>query len=150
MKQTEKWFLVGDLHGTARLMEYFYRKVKHKIDFDSTKVNMILLGDVCCNYFLNKSDRDKKYKEKLSALPFNYICLRGNHEARVTDAVALNPDRWKKKMEFGGITYVEKKFPSIHYLEDVPALYNFGGYKTLSLPGAYSIDKWYRINNKLD
>ena len=41
---------------------------------------------------------------------------------------------------------MEKKFPQIEYLSDGPAVYEFDGYKTFSLPGAYSVDKWYRLN----
>jgi 3-oxoacid CoA-transferase subunit A len=34
----------------------------------------------------------------------------------------------------------------IEYLSDAPAVYEFAGYKTLSIPGAYSVDKWYRLS----
>lgn len=47
--------------------------------------------------------------------------------------------------KYGGCVYIEKDYPDIHYLEDTPALYYFGGYKTLSIPGAYSIDKELRL-----
>ena len=51
-------------------------------------------------------------------------------------------------MEFGYKAdkdiFDEKEFPHIEYLADGPAVYNFKSYKTLSLPGAYSVDKYYR------
>lgn len=80
-------------------------------------------------------------------LPFTYICLRGNHESRVTEVIKKFPDRWTQVEKYGGIIYVEKEFPNIEYLEDGPGIYEFAGYKTLSVPGAYSVDKWYRLIN---
>lgn len=47
--------------------------------------------------------------------------------------------------KYGGEIYVKKEYPQLEYLSDIPAVYEFCGYKTLSLPGAYSIDKWYRL-----
>lgn len=82
---------------------------------------------------------------ELSQLPFTYICLRGNHEARVAMVMERNPNRWESVQKYGGEVYVEKEFPMIEYLSDAPAIYDFSGYRTLSFPGAYSIDKWYRL-----
>ena len=31
------------------------------------------------------------------------------------------------------------------YAMDYPSLYNFNGYSALVIPGAYSVDKWYRL-----
>ena len=49
--------------------------------------------------------------------------------------------------KYGGQVYREKEFPQIEYLSDEPAVYEFCGYKTFSIPGAYSVDKWYRLRN---
>ena len=49
--------------------------------------------------------------------------------------------------KYEGVVYIEKEFPNIEYLADIPALYRFSGYKTLSIPGAYSVDKWIRLHN---
>lgn len=45
------------------------------------------------------------------------------------------------------MVYVENDFPNIEYLVDGSAIYEFADYKTLSLPGAYSVDKWLRLAN---
>lgn len=49
--------------------------------------------------------------------------------------------------KYEGIIYIEKEFPNIEYLADIPAIYRFAGYKTLSVSGAYSVDKWGRLRN---
>ena len=104
---------------------------------------MILLGDVGANFALT-GQRDHKFKSELSKLPFTFICLRGNHEARVKTVMDKNPDGWETISKYDGSIFVEKEFPHIEYLADGPAVYNFKSYKTLSLPGAYSVDKYYR------
>lgn len=140
------WFLLGDIHGQAAPIEYFYKFNNERLNLDTFQNNLILLGDVGCNFsIIGKGD--EYCKQSLSRFPFTYICLRGNHEARVTDVVKLFPDKWEQREKYGGIIYVEKEYPRIEYLEDIPAVYEFGEYKTLSIPGAYSIDKQLRIQN---
>ena len=46
--------------------------------------------------------------------------------------------------EINGEVYMEKRFPNIRYLRD-GGIYSINGYKTLVIGGAYSVDKWYRL-----
>lgn len=140
----ENWFMIGDIHGEVTPIEIFYNEAKEKLQLDTSKNHLILLGDVGCNYSIT-GDRDVKFKSALSRMPFIYICLRGNHEARVSSVVEQFPEKWEKLSKYGGTVYVEKEFPNIEYLEDTPAFYEFAGYKTFSVPGAYSVDKEYRL-----
>lgn len=140
------WFLLGDIHGSALPIENFYRKNKERLHLDEAESRIILLGDVACNYAIT-GKRDERFKRELSKFPFTYICLRGNHEARATEMMKQFPEKWKKIEKYGGSIYVETKYPKIEYLSDGPALYEFAGYKTLSIPGAYSVDKWIRLRN---
>lgn len=146
MKQT--WFLIGDIHGEAEPIADFYKKIKKKLSVRAENNHIILLGDFGANYALH-GWRDHKFKKQLSKYPFTYIALRGNHEARVQNVMDMFPEKWEKVSKYGGQIYREKEFPRIEYLEDVPAKYEFCGYKTLAIPGAYSVDKWYRIINKM-
>ena len=68
---------------------------------------------------------------------------------RLKNVMEMFPEKWEKIPKYGGEIYREKEFPRIEYLDDVPAKYEFSGYKTLAIPGAYSVDKWYRIINKM-
>lgn len=144
MKQN--WFLLGDIHGEAAAIEYFYNHHRERLKLDDCQTNIILLGDVGLNYSITGL-ADFYYKTSLSKLPFTYICLRGNHESRVSEVIKRNPSRWNPIEKYGGLVYVENGFPNIEYLVDGPAIYEFAGYKTLSLPGAYSVDKWLRLAN---
>lgn len=141
----ENWFLLGDIHGSANPILDFYNKNKERLSLDESNNYILLLGDVACNFAL-KGRRDYKFKTELAKLPFIYICLRGNHEARVMKVIDSNPEGWNIVFKYGGKIYVEKEFPTIEYLSDSPAEYEFAGYKTLVFPGAYSVDKWYRIS----
>lgn len=142
----ENWFLLGDIHGEAGPIEYFYRQNRDRLKLDECINYMILLGDVGCNYAIT-GKRDSNFKKSLSRFPFTFILLRGNHEARVSYVMEKYPDRWSKIDKYEGTIYVEKEFPNIEYLVDIPAVYRFAGYKTLSIPGAYSVDKWIRLHN---
>lgn len=82
----EQWFLLGDIHGSAQPVHYFYQKNKERLSLDSSENYMILLGDVGANFALT-GQRDHKFKSELSKLPFTFICLRGNHEARVKTVI---------------------------------------------------------------
>lgn len=140
-------FAIGDLHGSINPIKAFYSRNKDKFDFTPETDLIICLGDVGANFFLNK--RDKKFKKQLSELPFTYFCIRGNHEARASDVQSTAPEQWYTE-PFGkndSTVLVEKQFPHIKYAADIPAIYNINGYKTLTLPGAYSVDKYYRLQN---
>lgn len=140
------WFLLGDIHGDIRPIEYFYYHNRDRLNLDECMNYMILLGDVGCNYAITGT-RDSNFKKRLSRFPFTFILLRGNHEARVSDVMEKYPDRWGKLDKYEGTVYIEKEFPNIEYLVDIPSIYRFAGYKTLSIPGAYSVDKWIRLRN---
>ena len=140
-------FAIGDLHGSIHPIENFYSRNKNKFNFSPKTDLIICLGDVGTNFFLFK--RDKKFKKQLSELPFTYFCIRGNHEARASDVQSTEPEQWYTE-PFGkndSTVLVEKQFPHIKYAADIPAIYNINGYKTLTLPGAYSVDKYYRLQN---
>ena len=126
----DRWFLLGDLHGEAAPIDLFYWDNRDRLNLDDGNNHIILLGDVGANFGL-KGLRDQRFKKALSQYPFTYICLRGNHEARVQNVINGNPRGWKQEHKYGGTIYVEKKYPKIEYLSDVPAVYEFAGYKTL-------------------
>ena len=104
---------------------------------------VIILGDAGLNFHKNKKD----WKVKEFAASFGYIlyCLRGNHEDRAsnTEGVTMRYDDF-----VDGYVWVEKDFPNIRYFSDEVAEYEILGKKILCIPGAYSVDKWYRLRNK--
>lgn len=44
------WFLLGDIHGQAAPIEYFYKFNNERLNLDTFQNNLILLGDVGCNF----------------------------------------------------------------------------------------------------
>ena len=135
---------MSDIHGSHLPIENFWRRNKDNINFSKETDCIILLGDVGANYYLN--GRDKKFKQKLEKYPFTYFCIRGNHEARPSLCAAENPDQWSLEPFFEGSIRIENNYPDIKYAMDIPYIYNIDGYKTLVIPGAYSVDKYYRLS----
>ena len=139
----DRIWAMGDLHGSYLPIHNFYNRNKDEINFSAETDLIILLGDVGANYF--QDYRDKNFKKKLSRYPFTYFCIRGNHEMRASACANQNRDNWEEKSIFNNIALVENKYPNILYALDEVAIYNIEGYKTLIIPGAYSVDKDYRI-----
>lgn len=137
-------YLIGDIHGRIKSLLTF----KNILKFDSTDT-IICLGDVGANFFLNK--RDAQFKEKLNNLGCQLFMIRGNHEQRpsiLANQASIN-DNWAVTQLFEGSVWVEDKYPNIYYAMDYPNVYNINGYSTLIIPGAYSVDKYYRLANHL-
>ena len=143
-----KIFVMGDIHGSNRAIKHFMKRAKEKENFDGSDV-MILLGDAGLNYNLDIFDSIRK--RVLGNYPFTYFVIRGNHEERPSECMKKFPDKWTTEEFFGNTVYVEKEFPYIKYALDEPAIYHIPSlkyhfcYKTLVMPGAYSVDKDYRL-----
>lgn len=167
----QRIWAMGDIHGSYLPIENFWHRNKDNINFSKETDCIILLGDVGANFFFSK--RDKDFKEKLESFPFTYFCIRGNHEARPSVCASKDPEHWCKEELFEGSVWVEDNYPDIKYAMDYPYIYNipykidsiwhtppkeekngrkviaelnFYNYKTLVVPGAYSVDKYYRIS----
>lgn len=134
-------WVIGDLHGSTSPVEHFYQKNKELLDGEQNI--LICLGDVGTNYYLN--GRDKSMKKKLSKLPFTYFMIRGNHEERAEIVMRNNPQDWHEEIFFNNKVLVENDFPNIKYALDCATVYNVEGLRTLVIPGAYSVDKYYRL-----
>ena len=142
-------YIMGDIHGSVHPIKEFIRRNKDR-QFNNTDV-LILLGDSGLNYHLD--ERDYFFKKALCKLPFTYFVVRGNHEERPSICMQNNPDKWECSEFFGGSVFQEKEFPQIKYANDMPESYFIPKgdgtyYSTLVFPGAYSVDKFYRLMNK--
>lgn len=136
-----QYYVLGDVHGSAKRIRDF---VKHKPILQYTDNVLILLGDVGANFFFNY--RDEKFKKELGKYPFTYFCIRGNHEERPSNL--FNVDTWHMENFEQGVVYVENEYPYIKYALDHPSIYALNDkWLTIVYPGAYSVDKYYRIQN---
>lgn len=136
-------FVTGDIHGSFKPIREFYERQSELLK-DKDNV-LICLGDFGGNFFFDY--RDEKFKAKLGKYPFTYFVIRGNHEERPSICTQKNPDKWHTEIYFDETVYVENDYPYIKYALDIPAIYTINQYKTLIIPGAYSVDKYYRLQN---
>lgn len=137
----EKIYLIGDVHGSAKP----FKKLSHITNHEPATV--ICLGDFGANYFLDI--KDTKFKKKLGYYNLTYFAIRGNHEERPSLCAKRHPADWHTEIFWGNTVYVENDFPYIKYALDCPAKYQIpapdGVLDTLVLPGAYSVDKYWRL-----
>lgn len=131
--------ITGDCH--SRVAERLAKIKDTMPQYKPEETMVIILGDVSLNYYLNKTDQ--KHKKEVSTYGYTLYCVRGNHEARPGEALGMK----LVNDEFvGGPVWIEEEFPNIRYFTDW-GIYNINGLKTLIVGGAYSVDKFYRIQN---
>lgn len=149
----EKILIMADLHGSWKPVRDLYKRNSDILNNQNSI--LILLGDTGLNFFFNH--RDEEFKKKLSKFPFTYFVVRGNHEERPSICAEKNPDKWHQEPMWGGNVWVENDYPYIKYAMDYVTMY-FIPYKneknerctpfiakTLVIPGAYSVDKYKRL-----
>lgn len=134
------YVLIGDAH---RQVHTQLKRVQNAYpEYKPEETAVIMLGDVGFNVYQNKSDW--KVKHKASKFGYTIYCLRGNHEDRADNNFNIH---WNWDEDVGGVIGIEPEFTNIHYLNDKVDTYHFGKYKCLTIPGAYSVDKNFRLQN---
>lgn len=142
-----KIYILSDPHGSYTP----FKNLRETIGDEPATV--IVTGDFGANYWLNK--KDKKLKEKLGEFNFTYFIVRGNHEERPSICMQNHPNFWRIETFWNNQVYVEHDYPYIKYALDIPTKYEIPTaqgllIQTLVLPGAYSADKFYRIENNMN
>lgn len=135
-----KIYMMGDVHGSHKPIRDFYNYLIKKPQEGDV---LIMLGDFGGNFYLD--GRDDTFKKKLARFGFTYFVIRGNHEQRPSILYNTNPNKWHIETFFGSSVYVENEYPYIKYAADTSFQYNIQEHSTLVLPGAYSVDKYYRL-----
>lgn len=128
------WFITGDIHGS--ISRLWHIKQNNLIPKDS---NLIVLGDFGANFYLN--DKDNHFKNVCEKLNITFYAVRGNHEQRpeLINGMELVYDELVK-----GDVYFQPKWPHIKYFKNW-GIYQINNYKIAIIGGAYSIDKYYRL-----
>lgn len=128
------FYITGDTHGQFKQVARFSQD--HNLTADDT---MIILGDAGINYFGN--ERDRQPRKQLAKLPITVFCIHGNHEMRPSSLDIYREITWR-----GGIVYVEDAYPNILFAKD-GEIFDCDGTKAIVIGGAYSVDKFYRLEN---
>ena len=136
-------YIIGDIHGDKTPIRNFYNNHIKDTPREHEENWLICLGDFGTLYYFDY--RDRNLKRDLCKYPFKYFVIRGNHEERASNRAFLEPDLWEEVECFDNTCLRQPAFPNIYYAKDEGGIYNIAGRKTLVIPGAYSVDKWYRI-----
>ena len=129
--------ITGDTHG--RVSQRILNIARNYPDLVPEETAIIILGDAGINFYLNKTDKKNKYQ--INNYGYKIYCVRGNHEERPQN---IDTMKFDYDQEVGNWIYWEEDYPNIKYLAD-GAIYNFKGYRCLAIGGAYSVDKWWRL-----
>lgn len=125
-------YITGDMHGNISQMRQIMKKINCKL-----KNTLIVLGDFGANYYFDK--KDNIFKDAISEYDINIFVIRGNH-----DGNPINIDNIEKKEKYGNIGYIQPEYPNIFYAIN-GYIYNIENNSFLVLGGAYSVDKYYRL-----
>ena len=130
--------ITGDVHGDAHEIRNRITQIKNpsKDDF------IIIAGDAGFeyeNYVMGAAKREAR------KFPGTWIVLRGNHDSRYWKHE--NDKGWEIIQHQGCDYLYQSKYPNIWYLPDEGCIYRLEDYNILFIPGAYSVDKWYRLRN---
>lgn len=127
-------FITGDTHRD-------FHKVIALCNQQNTSTDdiLIILGDAGINCY--GSEKDAYLKMELSKLPITLFCIHGNHEQRPETIPSYIQKKWN-----GGTVFVEPQFPNLLFAKD-GEIFDFDGRRFITIGGAYSVDKYYRIEN---
>lgn len=126
-------YITGDKHGRLKPVKQFARN--NNLTEEDT---IVILGDAGFNYF--NDERDKWTKNTVARIPSTIFCIHGNHEMRPQSL----PSLYRERQWHGGTVFAEDAYPNILFAKD-GEVYDFDGLKALVIGGAYSVDKWYRL-----
>lgn len=129
-------YYTGDIHGSAKGIVAF---AQH---YELTESDIIvILGDVGANYYGNR--RDQYCKDALARIKPTVFCIHGNHERRPDTLAGYKQKEWN-----GGLVWYEDEYPNLLFASDGD-IFTMEGTRHLVIGGAYSVDKYYRLENDL-
>ena len=129
--------LVSDCHGAQRVYGRI-NKIFKNTSYNPKETAIIILGDSGLNFFLNGIEAN--WKAAMATKECYIYCVRGNHEERPENLKFENIYDENVK----GNVYIDSVNSKIRYFQD-GGEYNINNHSILTIGGAYSIDKNYRL-----
>ena len=130
-------FVTGDKHGDYEQLSKQLQQLK-----TTQEDVVIILGDHGTLYYGPRDDRRKK--KLVSNIPATFIMIRGNHDRRASNEEYGHQLTEVQGPYFEGTFYVDPAFPSILYTKEW-GWYRFGSKPVFVINGAYSVDKYRRL-----
>ena len=137
-------YITGDIHGDFnRFLEL--EKFCHEHNLGKNDW-IICLGDVGLNYYGKDDPREWSIKTIAADVPVNLFCIHGNHERRPS-----RKDGYKTKKISGDIcgkVWYDPQYPNQYFAIDGEVYQILAGVEMLNClvcGGAYSVDKYYRL-----
>lgn len=132
-----RYWATADWHGW---LGNITDKCLANLDSDCFDDTYICLGDAGIHYGNYSQGQIKKWLKRFGG---TWVILRGNHDKRYEKYG--KEQGWEEQEWNGGSVWVQRKYKNIYYLPDAGGLYTINGRKVLMVPGAYSVDKEYRL-----
>lgn len=147
-------YITGDIHGDSKEVQSRISQINSPCEDDI----IIICGDAGLEYgsFIMGSA-----KKAMKEFPGRWIIMRGNHDNRYWEKhtawretsfeFCQVPDlMWHFMVSQNTDKYlIEDKYPNILYIQDEGGIYTIDGHQILFIPGAFSVDGKYRIENFL-
>ena len=140
-------YITGDIHGDP----WRFWSIKNYCENHKTTTDdwLICLGDVGLNYYGAKSKKEIAIKNEAAELPIKLFCIHGNHERRPS-----SKDGYQKVLlqdgAVRGLMWWNPDYPNQYFAVD-GLIYDITtserDIKALVCGGAYSVDKYYRLQN---
>lgn len=141
-------FVLGDVHGDDFEV---YERVSMLFDESDIRRGdtIIWLGDVGISYGYIRKQMLDALEETGCDYDLTHVIIRGNHDTRYIRDIKFGVfsaygDAYETTWCDGPATVLES-YPHIVFLADEGGLYRIKGLNTLVIPGAYSVDKNYRL-----
>ena len=129
--------ITGDTHREFSRFKNYNKEIQK-----DSNTAVIILGDAGIN--VTNDEHDNQIKNFLTKrFNFRIYCVRGNHELRPQDVSGM---KLVYDEDVDGEVYMQDKWPSIRYFKDW-GIYTINGFKIAVIGGAYSVDKFYRLQN---
>lgn len=138
------FFVTGDIHGNALDLDDRMDEISGLIGRSLTRDDeVLLLGDVGLRYGAYESLAMLDVMREYGA---TFVVMRGNHDIRYCRDLRddMYGDGFHESTWRGGPVLVEESADNVLYLPDEGGLYPNSGHPFLVIPGAFSIDGYYR------